>query len=188
MKKLLLITSIMLLGLFTSQNDANAQTSIQYYYGMGNVQQISVWQNIDDNNLLNFRVGYQDFAEENVSMSIGYGRLFGEFLPYLVFNKDVTSELNNYSFTNGYYWAPGGRWDWAIGWTLNQHETMRGTSERPEGTYSAWSQSYWFDAYYNLIEWRAQIGVEVGVTSSGVKFWGVMFSKALDFSKKDKMK
>lgn len=179
---------MMVIGIFLNINETKAQTSIQYYYGMGNVQQISVWQNVDENNLLNFRVGYQDFDQENVSLSVGYGHLFGNFLPYLVFNKDVTSDLNNYSFTNGYYWASGGRWDFAVGWTLNQHETMRGTAEQPAGTYSEWSQSYWFDAYYNLIDLKAQIGVEAGITSSGVWFWGVMFSKAFDFSKKKKMK
>ncbi|AZQ63327.1 hypothetical protein EI427_14080 [Flammeovirga pectinis] len=189
MKKLLLIFCMVVLGVYS--NNVQAQTSLQYYYGMGGVQQLSIWQNIDDTNLLNVRVGYQDFAEENVSLSLGYGHLFGEFLPYLVFNKDVTSDLNNYSFTNGYYWAPGGRWDFAIGWTLNQHETLRdgtGTSEVPADTFSSWSQSYWFDVYYNLPKLKAQIGVETGVTSSGQWFWGVMFSKAFDFSKKKKMK
>ncbi|NLR94508.1 MULTISPECIES: hypothetical protein [Flammeovirga] len=187
MKKLLLLIGLFFIGGAMFTNEAEAQTSVQYYYGMGNVQQISVWQNVDEKNLLNFRVGYQDFDNENVSLSIGYGRLIGEFLPYLVYNKDVKSDLNNYSFTNGYYWAPGGRWDFAIGWTLNQHETLRdgtGTSEIPAETYSSWSQSYWFDVYYNLTKMKAQLGVEAGVTSSGQWFWGIMVSKALDFKKK----
>ncbi|ANQ51093.2 hypothetical protein MY04_3749 [Flammeovirga sp. MY04] len=187
MKKLLLTFAVITMYCSFTINDLHAQTSVQYYYGMGNVQQISVWQNVSDNDLLNFRVGYQDFAEDNVSLSIGYGRLFGEFLPYLVFNKDVTSDLNNYSFTNGYYWAPGGRWDFALGWTLNQHETYSNPqAEIPTDTYSRWSQSYWFDVYYNLTDMKAQVGAEVGVTSSGVWFWGIMFSKALDFRKKHK--
>lgn len=166
--------------------ESKAQTSAQYYYGMGNVSQLSIWQNIDAHNLLNVRIGYKDFTDDNISLSVGYGHTFGAFLPYLVFNKDVTSSLNNYSFTNGYYWTTGTHWDVAIGWTLTQNETIidgNGSSERPLETIHKWKQSYWLDVYYNINSWKAQIGIEGGVSSSGNPYWGIMINKSFNFRK-----
>ncbi|MBB3698119.1 hypothetical protein KMW28_17815 [Flammeovirga yaeyamensis] len=177
MKRFLFIFTTLLLFFF-SFDEIKAQTSIQYYYGMGGLQQVSVWQNITQKHMVNFRAGYQDVTENNFTLSLGYGYLTKHFLPYLVFNKDITSGLNNYSINNGYYWISGGRFDLAAGWVMKHSEYQIDESNSSSDWAKKWSQVYWFNVYYNIKKYRMQIGGETGITSSGVVVWGCMINRS----------